>query len=256
MLKNVVLPAPFGPIRLTIAPLRNREVDVVDGDEAAELLPQPWPRRAGRSIHRARLARRRGTASSTALFELGLAAGARDQPLGPEEHHEHEDQAEDAELVERHVDVRPEGLVDLGADVPEALLVQVGEEAAADDHAPDVAHPAEDDHAEDEDRDVEEEVVGERAALEARVVGAGDAAEERPGRVRPGLRPHQRHAHRGRGGLVLADRDPRAAEARVAKPHRAEDREEEEPERGPVEDLDAADLPPQEVGVEGQVVRR
>ena len=38
MLKNVVLPAPFGPIRLTIVRSRDREVDVVHGDEAAELL--------------------------------------------------------------------------------------------------------------------------------------------------------------------------------------------------------------------------
>ena len=66
---------------------------------------------------------------------------------------------------------------------------------------------------------------GNVAALEDRVVGAGDAAEERAGRVRPRLRPHQRHAHRGGGGLVLADRDPGAAEPRVAQPQRAEDRE-------------------------------
>ena len=38
MLKNVVLPAPFGPMRLTIEPLRDHEVDVVDGHEPAELL--------------------------------------------------------------------------------------------------------------------------------------------------------------------------------------------------------------------------
>ena len=40
MLKNVVLPAPFGPISETILPARDGEVDVVDGDEAAELLAQ------------------------------------------------------------------------------------------------------------------------------------------------------------------------------------------------------------------------
>ena len=38
MLKNVVLPAPFGPMRLTIAAARDREVDVADGDQAAEAL--------------------------------------------------------------------------------------------------------------------------------------------------------------------------------------------------------------------------
>ena len=41
MLKKVVLPAPFGPIRPTIDARRHGEVDVVDRDEAAELLPHP-----------------------------------------------------------------------------------------------------------------------------------------------------------------------------------------------------------------------
>ena len=37
-LKNVVLPAPLGPMRLTIEPARDLEVDLVDGHEAAEAL--------------------------------------------------------------------------------------------------------------------------------------------------------------------------------------------------------------------------
>ena len=37
-LKNVVLPAPFGPMRLTIEPARDLEVDLAHGDEAAEAL--------------------------------------------------------------------------------------------------------------------------------------------------------------------------------------------------------------------------
>ena len=37
-LKNVVLPAPFGPMRLTIEPLGIDEVGLVDGDQAAEAL--------------------------------------------------------------------------------------------------------------------------------------------------------------------------------------------------------------------------
>ena len=39
MLKNVVLPAPFGPISEIDLAARHGEVDVVDGDETAELLP-------------------------------------------------------------------------------------------------------------------------------------------------------------------------------------------------------------------------
>ena len=37
-LKNVVLPAPLGPMMLTIAALGDIEVDVADGDQAAEAL--------------------------------------------------------------------------------------------------------------------------------------------------------------------------------------------------------------------------
>ena len=37
-LKNVVLPAPFGPMTLTIEPFSSVEVEIVDGDQAAEPL--------------------------------------------------------------------------------------------------------------------------------------------------------------------------------------------------------------------------
>ena len=40
MLKNVVLPAPLGPMIETMPPSRDGEGDVVDGDEAAEDLRQ------------------------------------------------------------------------------------------------------------------------------------------------------------------------------------------------------------------------
>ena len=134
---------------------------------------------------------------------------------------------------------------------------RVGEERGADDHAPDVPHAAEDDHAEDEHRDVEEEVARERRALERRVVGAGDAAEERAARVRPRLRPHQRDSHRRGRGLVLADRDPGAAEARVLQPQRAEDREQEQHDRRPEEDVGRLDLVAEVLRVAAlEVVRR
>ena len=97
--------------------------------------------------------------------------------------------------------------------------------------------PAEDHHAEEEDRELEEEVRGERARAIAREVGAGDTAEERADRVRPRLRPHQRHAHRRGRRLVLADRDPRPPEPRVAEADAAEDGEEHEPDRHPVEEV-------------------
>src|SRR5438874_12619054 len=106
-------------------------------------------------------------------------------------------------------------LVELRADVRETLTVEIGEETRAEDHAPDVAHPAEDDHAEDEDGDLEEEVAGERVALERRVVRPRDPAEERATRIRPRLRPHQGDAHRRGRRLVLTDRDPGVPEPRI-----------------------------------------
>ena len=114
--------------------------------------------------------------------------------------------------------------VDLVADVGEAFAIEIRKEARAEDDAPDVAHPSEDDHAEDEHGDLEEEVVRERAALVRRVERTRNAAEERAGRIRPRLRAHQRHAHRRGGGLVLADRDPGAPDPRVAQPRAAERR--------------------------------
>ena len=98
---------------------------------------------------------------------------------------------------------------------------------------------------------------GNVALLKRRVVRAGDAAEERAARVRPRLRPHQRHAHRGGRGLVLADRDPGAAEPRELQPERAEDGEEQQHDRGPVEDVRRGDLVPEHgAGAAGQVVGR
>src|SRR5581483_4167953 len=120
-------------------------------------------------------------------MELRGTARARDETLGPEEHDDDEDQAVDpvrvlgdVEGLVPELEVRsagPEVVVEPAADVRQPLEVEVREETRAEDDAPDVPHPAEDDHAEDEAGDLEEERVGERAAHVARVVRAGDAAE-------------------------------------------------------------------------------
>ena len=107
-----------------------------------------------------------------AVLELALPPRAREQALRAEEHDDHDEHAVDPDLVAGHVDVHAEVLVQPGADVREALAVQVLEEGGAEEHAPDVPHAAEDDHAEDEDRDVEVEVLREGRALEGRVVRA------------------------------------------------------------------------------------
>src|SRR6266511_3889298 len=210
MLKNVVLPAPFGPIRLTIRPrgivkstssVATSPPNSLRTFSATSRLPFPL---LMLSVVQPRV--------RYALVEFGPPSRTRDQPLGPDEHHDHDDRAVDAVLVQRHVEMCAERLVELVADVRQSFLVEIREESGAEDDAPDVPHPAEDDHRQDERGDVEAEVVWERRALEAGEVGAGDAAEERACRIGPRLRPHQRHAHRSSRGLVLANRDPRSSE--------------------------------------------
>src|SRR5262245_64715695 len=174
MLKNVVLPAPFGPIRLTMVrsgivkstsftatrpPNSLRTPSAVS--RSAKLRVVPLVERLVVVLHVVEIL------VVDALVELLLPPLARDEPLRPEQHRQHEDDSEDPRRVQRHVDVPAEEeaanavRVHPGADVRQPLLVQVREERRAEDHAPDVAHPAEDDHAEDEDGDVEVEVPGE-----------------------------------------------------------------------------------------------
>src|SRR2546423_5638737 len=242
MLKNVVFPAPFGPMRLTIEPSGTVKSTSFTAVRPPNSLRTLWA--VSRSAISVRHVIERLVGH--ALVELRGPSRARYQALRSEEHHHQQDDPEDPELVLRDVDGGAPGLergsgraevgVQPAADVREALAVEVGEEGGAEDDAEDVPHPAQDDHAEDEDGDVEEEVAREGRALEARVEGARDAAEEGAGRVRPRLRAHERHAHRGGGGLVLADRDPRAAEGRVAQPPGAEGRQEPNQARRPVEE--------------------
>ena len=79
---------------------------------------------------------------------------------------------------------------------------------------------------------------GKTPCLEGAVPGSGDAAEEGAAGVGPRLRSHQRDAHRGCRHLVLANGDPRAAEPRVAQPDAAEDRDQEQAEGRPVDEVD------------------
>src|SRR5438093_4071333 len=184
MLKNVVLPAPFGPISETTEPR-----GIVKSTSFVATRPPNSFRTCSATKRSSPLPpfslmldvvqRRVGHA----LVELRFASLTRDQSLRPQQHRHDDDQTVDPELVLRHLEARPEGLVDRVADVGEALLVEEREERRAEDDAPDVPNPAEDHHREDERRDIEREVARERRLLEAREVGARDAAEERPRRV-------------------------------------------------------------------------
>src|SRR5215475_6849109 len=111
MLKNVVFPAPFGPIRLTIAP---------DGIAKSTSFTATRPPNTLRS---ASISSSRSSATPLLLgsvtrvhqrrvldaeLELGPGSRARDQAGGPEEHHEHEDRPVDARRVQREVAVAAE----------------------------------------------------------------------------------------------------------------------------------------------------
>src|SRR4051794_6901346 len=137
MLKNVVLPAPFGPIRLTIVPrgiVKSTSFTAVSPPNSlrtwtawssgSALMPSPS------SVLRSLRARSVEDGLLAALLELELASRARDQALGAEQHHHDEQDPEDQELVLRDVDLRrdPEGVdqvVHSRADLVEAFQVQV-----------------------------------------------------------------------------------------------------------------------------------
>src|SRR5438874_7359839 len=113
MLKNVVLPAPFGPIRLTIVPSGIAKSTSFTATRPPNSLRRPWMMR--RSATSARRVVERGPVSRVverlvvgAQLELALAARARDQALRSEEHDDDDDDPVDARGVERHVDVRAE----------------------------------------------------------------------------------------------------------------------------------------------------
>ena len=115
MLKNVVLPAPLGPMIETIDCSRDAERDVVDGHQAAEELrdvASASSTAAGAAAAAlgagavlaaslTRAPRRRDSSLADALGELDLASSLGQQALGPQHHHDHEQEAEDpeAELV-------------------------------------------------------------------------------------------------------------------------------------------------------------
>ena len=190
-LKNVVLPAPLGPMSETIALLGHGEVDVVDRDEAAEEL-----RDAGRledvvvavtavvahglltSIDRRRRTRPRAARAC-------VCGG--DEALGPQHHHHQQQEAEDAEGDRRDVEVEPE-LVRHAVELGQQEAVDHRQRDRAEDHAPDVAHAAEDDHAEDEHREAELELVDVDGVLVRAQEHAGEAAERGADRVGPELR--------------------------------------------------------------------
>ena len=200
MLKNVVLPAPLGPIRLTIAPRGHREVDVVAGDQAAELLAHLARARAGR---RRRSCSPRVTAGEARRQEPPSTPRPRTRlrarrlgirPSRAQQHHVTIMMPEDRRTVLRDVEVVPNLLTCCRS--RQALVVEPGQDQRAEHHAPDVAHAAEDHHAQDEDRDVE---------------------QKSPGNVEP---CRSRRSSRRRRRRTRRSRTPRSSSASAARPSR------------------------------------
>src|ERR687894_1211615 len=236
MLKNVVLPAPLGPIRLTIecsgmskstSLTATKPPKTLVIPRASRILPTFFPFSSATARGPYRVAGSRILVVQL-LGALAVGGGA----LPPEDHHEDKEEAEQQEVVLRDVRLgergAPDGAAD-GVDPHVYLRQQVEVEALQDDrteyHAVDVPHAAEDYHTENEDRDVEREGVGEDVLYERAVEGARDAAEDRSQGVGPELRRHRVDAH-GRGcGLVLAHRDPGAPQPRVPEAHVDVDRD-------------------------------
>src|SRR6266516_4256442 len=126
MLKKVVFPAPLGPIRLTTSPRGIvKSTSSVATSPPNSLRTFSATRRFPFSLLMLHVVQRR---VGNALVELGPPARTRDQPLGPDQHDEHDDRPVDAELVQRNLEVRSERLVERVADVRQPFLVQIREE--------------------------------------------------------------------------------------------------------------------------------
>src|SRR5215212_8087071 len=99
MLKNVVLPAPLGPIRLTTWPRGIvKSTSSVATSPPNSLRTFSATRRLPFSLLMLCVVEGR---VGDSLVELGPPSRTRDQPFRADEHHEHDDRPVDAELVQR-----------------------------------------------------------------------------------------------------------------------------------------------------------
>src|SRR5918995_1672062 len=164
MLKNVVLPAPFGPIRLTIersgmskstSLTATRPPKTLVIPRASRMFAFPFSSATGCSPERVT------DVATLAAVQLFGALAVGDDAFGPQEHHEDEEEAEQQEVVLRDVRLAecgaPYGVAD-GVDphvyLRQQIEVEPLQDDGAEDDAVDVPHAPEDDHTEDQDRDV------------------------------------------------------------------------------------------------------
>src|SRR5918997_15919 len=204
MLKNVVLPAPLGPIRLTIersGMSKSTELTATSPPKTL-VIPRASMMLAGFSSLIDVPPERVADVATFAAAELFGALAVGDYAFGPEQHHQDQDNPEQKEVVLRYVRLAQEGAAEGVAEGVHPLVylrqqveVQALQKHGTEDDAVDVAHPPEDDHAQHDDRDVERERVGKDVLYECDVEGAGQAAEHGPEGVCPQLRRHGVYAH-------------------------------------------------------------
>ena len=107
----------------------------------------------------------------------------------------------------------------------EALALQLVDDEGAGRDAPDVAHAAEHDHGQRGERHGEPELVRRHGGQLGRVEHARQARGGGADREREQLGRDRVDAHARRRELVLAEGDPRPAEARVLEPVQEDDRD-------------------------------
>ena len=251
-MKNVVLPAPLGPMIETIersgisnetsltatSPPKIFETDSVSSSVFAPLAPDVAGADAGRAhslaprVHVGLGRRADRVARADALGELHRPSSLGQQPLRAQHHDEQDEEAEDAEVQDREVEVQAQGARHAVEHLGDEVRVDERQQHRAEHDAPDRAQAAEDDHRQHEDREAELELIGLHGGLVGTEERARHAAEGGAGGVGQQLGLDERHAHRRCGDLVLADRDPGAPEARVAQAevHEQDERDEHEHE--------------------------
>src|SRR5262245_11989659 len=127
MLKNVVFPAPFGPIRLTM-----ERCGMVKSMSSTATRP-PNSLRSSCTRTRSLMFDVIERLVVDTSLELGFPPSAGYQTLGSEEHHHHEDHAKDPELVFGHLDVERQVLIQPRSRVGQALAVEIRKERRAED---------------------------------------------------------------------------------------------------------------------------
>src|SRR5919198_3822923 len=118
MLKNVVFPAPFGPIRLTIPPLGTSKSMSLHATSPPNSLRTPRASRIG-SVGAASLMLHHRMPDAHAELrgpELGPFAPARYETLRAQQHHQHDHRPEDPVGVGRNIEAGAERGVERFAD--------------------------------------------------------------------------------------------------------------------------------------------